>query len=130
MTTDRIELTGLRGFGRHGVLAHERADGQTFVVDVSLAVDARRAAASDDLADTVDYGAVAAAVVSLVEGEPLDLIEALAGRIADHCLRSDGVSGVTVTVHKPQAPIAVPFADVSVTITRDRAADRTTGGRL
>lgn len=119
---DTITLTGLRGHGHHGVFAHEREAGQWFVVDVVLEVDTRAAAASDALADTVDYGTVADAVVAVVEGEPLDLVEALAGRIADRCLAERGVLGVTVTVHKPQAPIAVPFADVSVTITRSSGA--------
>lgn len=115
---DRIALRGLRGFGRHGVLAAERAQGQEFGVDVVLSLDTRAAAASDDLRDTVDYGAVAAAVVAVVEGEPVDLIETLAARIATTALAVGGVQAVEVTVHKPHAPITVPFDDVTVTITR------------
>jgi 7,8-dihydroneopterin aldolase/epimerase/oxygenase len=118
---DRVALRGLRGFGRHGVLPDERTYGQEFLVDVDLGLDTRRAAGSDDLADTVDYGAVADRVVALVEGEPVNLIETLAGRIADLCLAQAAVHEVTVTVHKPSAPVAVPFQDVSVTITRSRS---------
>ena len=93
-------------------------DGQDFVVDVVLEIDLGPAAASDDLADTVDYGGVAAAVVADIEGEPLNLIEALAARIADTCLRLERVTTAEVTVHKPQAPMPVRVADVAVTLVR------------
>jgi 7,8-dihydroneopterin aldolase/epimerase/oxygenase len=115
---DRIVLRGLRGHGRHGVFAREREEGQTFIVDVELAVDTRAAAAGDDLAHTVDYGAVAWRVVELIQGEPVNLIETLAERIADACLADARVEQVEVTVHKPDAPIPVPFDDVTVTIVR------------
>ena len=118
--SDTIELRGLRGFGRHGVLASERATGQDFVVDVTLVVDTRDAAESDDLKATVDYGSVGLAVVAEIEAEPVDLLETLAARIADRCLHYPLVEVVTVSVHKPQAPLAVPFSDVIVTITRSR----------
>jgi len=117
---DRLALKGLRGQGRHGVFDHERHDGQPFVVDVVLGFDTSKAAASDDLVDTVDYGSLAEQVVALVEGEPVDLIETLAQRIADHCLTEPLVAEVEVTVHKPHAPVAVPFDDVTVTILRSR----------
>jgi dihydroneopterin aldolase len=117
---DRIALSGVSARGFHGVFEFERREGQTFVVDVVLGVDTRRAAHTDDLADTVDYGAVGADVVAAIEGEPLDLIEGLAQRIADACLARDGVEAVEVTVHKPQAPVGVPFGDVAVTISRQR----------
>lgn len=119
-TSDRITLTGLAARGFHGVLADERREGQDFVVDLVLDVDTRAAAASDDLADTVDYSVVATAVVDVVTGEPVDLIETLAARIADTVLATPGVDAVKVTVHKPQAPVGVPFGDVTVTITRTR----------
>jgi dihydroneopterin aldolase len=115
---DRIVLRGLRGYGRHGVLPEERESGQEFVVDVALDVDLREAGRSDDLRDTVHYGELAAQVVAIVEGEPVDLIEALATRIADHCLSLARVERVEVTVHKPHAPVGVPFEDVSVTLVR------------
>ena len=118
--SDTVRLVGLRGRGRHGWFAHERDDGQDFVVDVELEIDTRAAAASDDLADTVDYGALGAGVVSVVEGDPVRLIETLAQRIADVCLADGRVEAVLVTVHKPQAPLTVPFDDVIVSIRRER----------
>ncbi|MFV0463375.1 MAG: 2-amino-4-hydroxy-6-hydroxymethyldihydropteridine diphosphokinase [Nostocoides sp.] len=118
---DRIEARGIRAFGRHGVLEHERREGQEFVVDVSLAVDLARAGRTDDLAETVSYAEVAADVVAIVTGEPVDLIETVAQRIADACLRRPLVEAVEVTVHKPQAPVGVPFDDVAVTLRRAAA---------
>jgi dihydroneopterin aldolase len=117
---DEITLTGIRAFGRHGVYDHERRDGQEFVVDVTLYLSTARAAESDDVTDTVHYGEVAERVVELVGGEPLNLIEALAARIADDLLARGPVRMVAVTVHKPQAPISVPFQDVAVTTRRAR----------
>ncbi|HET7900895.1 MAG TPA: dihydroneopterin aldolase [Candidatus Nanopelagicales bacterium] len=117
---DRVSVHGISARGFHGVFEHEKRDGQTFSVDVVLGVDTRAAAASDDLADTVDYGAVAAAVVAEIEGPSLDLVEALAQRVADACLAFDGVQAVEVSVHKPEAPVGVPFTDVVVTIVRSR----------
>jgi dihydroneopterin aldolase len=118
---DEITLTGLRVFGRHGVYDEERRTGQDFVVDVTLRLDTRPAAASDDVADTVHYGEMAEQIAAIVGGEPVDLLETLAARIADHLLGSELVEGVRVTVHKPQAPIPLAFADVSVTIDRARS---------
>jgi 7,8-dihydroneopterin aldolase/epimerase/oxygenase len=117
---DRIVLTGLRARGRHGVFDHEREHGQDFVVDVTLALDLRPASTTDDLRRTVHYGDLAEAVVADVQGEPLNLIEALAERVAQTCLRQPGVHEVEVTVHKPEAPIEVAFTDVAVTLTRSR----------
>jgi 7,8-dihydroneopterin aldolase/epimerase/oxygenase len=117
---DRVELRGLRATGRHGVLAHETALGQEFVVDVTLHLDTSAAAATDDLAMTADYGTVAEQVVAVVRGEPVQLIETLAQRIADVALRPARVQAVDVSVHKPGAPIDVPFDDVVVTIRRER----------
>ncbi|MDT0321469.1 dihydroneopterin aldolase [Streptomyces millisiae] len=118
---DEIALHGLRARGYHGVLPHERAEGQTFVVDVRLGVDTRAAAATDELTRTVDYGVLAEEVTAVVAGEPCDLVETLAQRIADRCLAHSRVGWAEVTVHKPQAPIAVPFDDVTITIKRSRA---------
>lgn len=116
--TDVVRLTGLRVRGHHGVLPEERREGQEFVVDVELAVDVREAAACDDLARTVDYSTLAARLAAVVAGEPVDLIETLAARLAEVCLAEERVERATVTVHKPSAPIAVPFDDVSVTVVR------------
>jgi 7,8-dihydroneopterin aldolase/epimerase/oxygenase len=118
--TDRIVLRGLRARGHHGVYAEERATGQTFLVDVVLHVDTRRAAESDDVSDTVHYGELATEIVGVVEGEPVNLLETLAARIASVCLSRSLVEKVEVTVHKPEAPVGVPFDDVVVTIARDR----------
>ncbi|AQA12612.1 dihydroneopterin aldolase [Streptomyces samsunensis] len=117
---DRVALRGLKARGHHGVLPHEREEGQDFVVDLVLGLDTRPAAADDDLGKTVHYGVVAEEVVDVVRGEPVDLIETLAERIADRCLKHDVVREVEVVVHKPQAPITVPFDDVTITITRSR----------
>lgn len=116
--TDRISLTGLRVEGHHGVLASERETGQDFVVDVVLDVDTRVAAASDDLADTVDYADLAHRLAAVLSGEPVDLLETLAQRLADVCLSHPRVISVEVTVHKPQAPIPLVFTDVAVTVVR------------
>ena len=88
---DQIVIRGIRGVGHHGVFAHERRDGQEFIVDVCLDVRTSAAAVSDDLADTVDYGEVAQAVHALIVGEPVDLVETLAERIAEACLVFSGV---------------------------------------
>lgn len=120
MNGDRITITGLRGYGYHGVFPAERREGQEFVVDVEIVLDTRPAARSDDVADTVHYGEVAEDVVAVITGEPVDLVETLAQRIADTVLSREAATGVRVTVHKPSAPITVPFADVTVTIERTR----------
>ncbi len=120
MSADRIMLRGVRATGYHGVFEHERRDGQEFVVDVELSLDLSRAGGSDELADTYDYGKLATAVVARIEGEPYDLVERLAAVIADDVLRDLRVDEVRVTVHKPQAPVPVPFDDVAVTVTRPR----------
>ncbi|QKW50764.1 dihydroneopterin aldolase [Streptomyces buecherae] len=117
---DRVALRGLTARGHHGVFPEERAKGQTFVVDLVLGLDTRPAAADDDLTKTVHYGVVAEEVVAVVAGEPVDLIETLAERIAQKCLEHAAVREVEVVVHKPEAPITVPFDDVTITITRSR----------
>ena len=117
---DQITLTGLRVFGYHGVYDEERRVGQDFVVDVTLRLDTRPAAASDDVADTVHYGEMAEQIAAIVGGEPVNLLETLAARISDHLLSIDLVERARVTVHKPDAPIPLSFADVAVTIERTR----------
>lgn len=118
--TDCIVLRGIRAHGFHGVLDVEKGDGQDFVVDVKLEVDLRRPGRSDHLEHTVNYAEVAEEIESLVSGPSLDLIEALAEVIAAAALRRPLVQAVEVTVHKPQAPIAVPFDDVQVVVQRQR----------
>ena len=120
-TRDRITLTGVRVRAHHGVVDFEREQGQEFVLDVSVAVDLSAAASGDDLGRTVHYGELAEAVVAAVERDPVDLIETVAERVAAVALAHPAVEEVEVTVHKPEAPIRVPFADVAVTIVRGRA---------
>ena len=117
---DRVTVHGLRGRGHHGVFEREREKGQTFLVDVTLGLDTSKATASDDLADTVNYGEVSERIVALIEGEPVNLIETLAARMAAACLEYPLVEEVQVTLHKPDAPITVPFEDVTVTVVRTR----------
>ncbi|GAB7192742.1 dihydroneopterin aldolase [Kineococcus sp. NUM-3379] len=119
---DRIVVRGLAATGYHGVLEEERRTGQPFSVDVALHLDTRAAAAGDDLGATVDYGVLSQRVVAVLAGEPVALLETLAQRVADVCLEAAAVQAVDVVVHKPQAPIPVPFADVEVAVRRTRAA--------
>ena len=117
---DRLSLVGLEAHGHHGVLASERREGQPFRIDVVLGLDTAPAAASDDLADTVDYSQLAVAVTRAVETHPVDLVETLAQRVADLCLDDPRVEWTEVTVHKPHAPVAAAFSDVALTIHRSR----------
>lgn len=116
----RITLSGLRARGHHGVYDFEREQGQDFVVDVLLDLDLSKAAASDDVADTVHYGELAGSLVEVIAGEPVNLIETLADRLLGVCLADPRVESAEVTVHKPQAPIPHEFADVAVTLRRSR----------
>lgn len=118
---DSVVLTGITAKGYHGVFDHERRDGQPFVVDVVLHLDLRPAGTSDDLAQTAHYGELAELVAGIIGGTPFDLIEALAETIAAAVLADFPVAAVDVTVHKPEAPIGVPFGDVAVTLRRSRA---------
>ncbi|TGY39666.1 dihydroneopterin aldolase [Microbacterium laevaniformans] len=118
--SDRITLTGIRATGYHGVYEHERREGQVFIADVVLELSLADAARSDDVANTVHYGEFADQVAAVLAGDPVDLLETVAQRIADRALAYARVDAVEVTIHKPQAPIAVPFDDVSVTIRRAR----------
>ena len=117
---DRITLTGVTAVGHHGVFDFERREGQPFVVDAVLYLDFAAAAESDDVRDTAHYGEVAQRITEWISGEPLNLIEALAVRIAEGLLTEFPLQAVDITVHKPQAPIEVPFGDVAVTVHRSR----------
>lgn len=118
--SDRITLTGLRVFGRHGVFEHEKRDGQEFVVDVTAWLDLTAAARTDDLTRTLHYGELAELAAGVVGGEPFDLIESVAGKIADEVIADERLTAVEVTVHKPSAPIPLTFDDVAVTVRRER----------
>jgi dihydroneopterin aldolase len=118
--SDELAVTGVECFAHHGVFDFERREGQVFVVDLVLGIDTRPAAASDDLADTVNYGTLVDDVKAAVERDPVDLIETVAQRIADVCLLDTRVEWARVTLHKPDAPIDATYSDVALTITRTR----------
>ncbi|HEX3679914.1 MAG TPA: dihydroneopterin aldolase [Galbitalea sp.] len=121
MVEDALTLTGLRATAHHGVLEHERVNGQEFVIDLIVWLDTHAAAANDELSMTVHYGVLAREVVDCVERDPVDLIETVAERIAGVALAHPAVLRTRVTLHKPSAPIEVPFDDISITIERARA---------
>jgi dihydroneopterin aldolase len=118
---DRITITGLSAHAYHGVYDWEKQRGQTFVIDAVLELDTAPAAAGDDLARTVNYAELAQRLHAVLSGEPVDLLETLAQRLADVCLADPLVDAVEITVHKPDADLGVPFADVTVAIRRTRA---------
>jgi dihydroneopterin aldolase len=120
-------LTGLRVRGHHGVFEHEKRDGQDFLVDVTVWIDLDTAARTDELADTFDYGALAGRAAEIVGGKPRDLIETVATELASDVMNDGRVHAVEVTIHKPNAPIPLTFADVAVTVRRSRRGGR--GGR-
>jgi dihydroneopterin aldolase len=121
---DRIELRGLKVRGQHGVFDHERANGQDFIVDITVWIDLATAAASDELADTYDYGALARLAADVVAGPARNLIETVGAQIADQVMDDERVHAVEVTVHKPQAPIPQQFTDVAVLVRRSRRGGR------
>jgi len=119
--SDQIVLTGIHGFGYHGLFEQERKDGQDFFVDLTLAVDLKPASQSDAIADTVNYAEITDLVVEEITSNPVNLIEKLAARIAERVLNQHlKVKSVTVTVHKPQAPVAAQLKDIAVVVTRAR----------
>jgi dihydroneopterin aldolase len=117
---DRIALKGLRARGHHGVYAFERERGQMFRCDAVLELDTSAAAAGDDLRKTVNYADLARELYAVLAGDPVNLLEALAQRLADVCLANPLVDAVEITVHKPQAELGVPFDDVTVSIRRQK----------
>ena len=117
---DRIELRGLKVRGNHGVFDHERVDGQDFVVDITVWLDLRMAAASDELSDTLDYGTLAKRAADIVAGPPRNLIETVSAEIADDIMADERLHAVEVVVHKPSAPIPLTFDDVAVVARRSR----------
>ena len=117
---DRIAIHGLSAHAFHGVYEAERRLGQTFRVDAVLELDTAPAAADDDLERTVNYAELARALHIVLTGEPVDLLETLAQRLADVCLEDPLVDAVEITVHKPEADLGVPFDDVAVAIRRER----------
>ena len=117
---DELTVRGIEVFAHHGVLEHERRDGQVFTVDLTLSLETSQAARTDRLEDTVDYGALTSEVVAAVERDPVNLVETLAQRVAEVCLTDHRVQRVVVSIHKPHAPIDATFDDVVLTIIRSR----------
>lgn len=117
---DRIAITGVSAIGHHGVFDREKRDGQPFIVDAVLYTDVRPAALNDELAKTANYAEVAELIKAMITGEIFDLIETLAERTAQRVLEDFAIDAVEITVHKPKAPIQVPFGDVSITVYRER----------
>jgi dihydroneopterin aldolase len=116
---DLIEIKGIKSFGYHGVLESEKVTGQDFYVDVVLEVDLSRASVSDNVADTINYAEVTDLVIREITGNPVSLIEKLAGNIADRIKATyPQAATISVTVHKPQAPVNAQVKDISVTINR------------
>jgi len=120
--SDVIRIERIEAFGHHGVFPQEKREGQTFLVDVDIETSFDEAIAHDDVAYTVDYGVVAERVAEIIQGEPADLIETVCDRIVTMVLSLERVKATRVTIHKPQAPISVPFAGVSVSRRREVGA--------
>ena len=119
--SDEIFITGLVLHAYHGVGDDEGRIGQQFLVDLTLALDLGAAAKSDKLADTISYADVVELASAAFRARRFRLVEAAAGAVADAVLAEfPRVTRLTVTVHKPHAPIAAVFADVGVTIVRSR----------
>jgi dihydroneopterin aldolase len=119
--SDRIELKGIEAYGYHGVFEAERSDGQNFYADICAELDLEGASNSDDLKDTVDYGAIVDLVIEDIQSDPCQLIEHLAGRIADRILfEFHRINRISVTIHKPMAPVNGNVLDIAVTIERNR----------
>jgi 7,8-dihydroneopterin aldolase/epimerase/oxygenase len=121
---DRIELRGLAVRGNHGVFDHERRAGQDFIVDITVWIDLAMAAASDDLADTIDYGGLAQRAADIIGGPARNLIETVAAEIAEDVMADERVHAVEVVLHKPDAPIPLTFKDVAVVARRSRRGGR------
>mgnify|MGYP000406516980 FL=1 len=117
--SDQIRVTGIKAFGYHGVLPHEATEGQDFIVDLLITLDLRAVSLSDDLQETINYADLAQIAHDNIVGERVQLIERLAGRIAQEISSAySQITSVSVTVHKPHAPVTVDFENISVTITR------------
>jgi len=121
---DQIAVHGVRVRGTHGVLATERETGQVFMADVVVHLSTSTAASTDDLARTVNYSELADRTAEVLAGDPADLLETVADKVAHAALAFPEVECVDVRIHKPQAPLHVEFKDVTVTVRRDRGSVR------
>ena len=118
--SDLIRITGLELFGYHGVYDHEKQNGQRFLVDLAVWLDAESASVSDELSQSLDYGELVKAVAAEVQGESVDLIEKLAAKVLAVVWRFEKALVAEVTIHKPEAPVGFPVSDISVTLKRER----------
>ncbi len=119
--SDTIFINGVLVHAHHGVMEHEAEVGQRFVIDLRLTIDLAESSRTDRLADTVSYADVVRAATAAFAGQNYRLLERAAGAVAEAVLAAfPRVSAVTVTVHKPHAPIAAIFNDVGVILTRMR----------
>jgi dihydroneopterin aldolase len=119
---DRIELRGMRVLARCGVLPFEQEQDQPIEVDLDLLCDLRVAGDSDDLAETVDYGAVCAVVEQVAGAEPVALLERLAAKLADAVLDLDQrVEAVEIAVRKLRPPVPQQLATSGIRIARRRS---------
>jgi dihydroneopterin aldolase len=118
--TDRIRISGIEVRAKHGVLDFEKTQDQLFRVDLEVRLDLGEAGSSDQLERTIDYGELAQRTHDFVATNSFNLIESIAHGIAELVMEYPGALAVEVTVHKPDAPITVPFQDVSVTVGRER----------
>ncbi len=117
--SDKILIKGIKGFGYHGVFDFEKRDGQDFFVDLDIDIDLTAASNSDLLTDSVDYSLLTAIAKEAIEKLQFDLIERLAGFIADTIRENfPAINSIAVTVHKPSAPVSESVTDIAVTITR------------
>ena len=118
---DQITITGIHGYGHHGLFENERSNGQDFYVDLILNLDLSQAAQSDAIEDTVNYAEITELTHHEITTDPVNLIEKLAYRIAERILSSHPkVKAITVTVHKPQAPVGLKVQDISVVVNKIR----------
>jgi len=116
---DKISIKGIKGFGYHGVFDFEKRDGQDFYVDLDIEIDLSAASKSDKLGDSVDYSLLTAIAKEAIEKLQFDLIERLAGFIADTIKENfPAINSIAVTVHKPAAPVQESVTDIAVTILR------------
>lgn len=118
---DRIHVTGMRFYGYHGVFAEETKLGQRFNVDLSIGLALAEAGRTDDLTKSVNYAELYEATKRVIEGEPLQLVEALADRIAKAVFALDErIQEASIKVIKPDPPIAGHYEHVAVEINRLR----------
>jgi len=118
---ERMSITGLELYARHGVNPEERQHGQVFLLDMLLEADLSKACGSDNLEDTVNYAKVIKVAAAAFTQQPCNLIECAAEITAQAVLAGfPAVVAVTLRVHKPDAPIKMPFEDISIEIYRRR----------